>query len=155
MRAKLTALGICAVVGVLCAYMTVRAVELFQTGQADAALLGLGVLLLVLVGALLVLGEVRFGLASQRLGERLAREGGLPTLPADVERLPSGRLSREAADLLFEARRAEAEAAPGDWRVWFRLADAYGLARDTPRGRRAMRTAIRLARAQDDTPAQA
>ena len=145
-RSKVTALGICAVVGVLCVYMAVRAVDLFRTGQLDAALLGVGVLLLVLVGGLLVLGEVRFGLDSQRLGERLGEEGGLPVLGPDVPRLPSGRISKESADALFEERKAEVEAAPDDWRTWFRLADAYGLARDTPRGRRAMRTAIRLER---------
>lgn len=148
MRSKVTALTICAVAGLLCVYMVVRAVDLFRTGQLDGALLGLGVLLLVVVGGLLVLGEVRFGLDSQRLGERLAQEGGLPSLPEDAERLPSGRISRESADALFEVRKAETEAAPEDWRAWFRLADAYGLARDTPRGRRAMRTAIRLERAE-------
>ena len=148
MRSKVTALAICAVVGVLCLYMAVRAVDLFRTGQVDAALLGLGVLLLVGVGGLLVVGEVRFGLASQRLGEQLAQEGGLPALPDDVERLPSGRITKETADRLFEGRRSEVEAAPEDWRAWFRLADAYGLARDTPRGRRAMRTAIRLEQAE-------
>ena len=148
MSSKVTALGICGVVGLLCVYLAVRAVDLFRTGQLDAALLGVGVLLLVVVGALLVLGEVRFGLDSQRLGERLAREGGLPSLPDDVERLPSGRITKETADRLFEGRRAEVEAAAEDWRGWFRLADAYGLARDTPRGRRAMRTAIRLEKAE-------
>ena len=147
MRSKVTALGLCAVVGLLCVYMAVRAVDLFRTGQLDAALLGVGVLLLVLVGGLLVVGEVRFGLDSQRLGERLGREGGLPALPDDVERLPSGRITKETADRLFEGRREEVEAAPDDWRGWFRLADAYGLARDTPRGRKAMRTAIRLEKA--------
>ena len=146
MRSKVTALGICAVVGLLCVYMTVRAVDLFRTGQLDAALLGVGVLLLVLVGALLVLGEVRFGLASQRLGERLGEEGGLPVLGPEVPRLPSGRISKEAADDVFAEAKAEVEAAPEDWRAWFRLADAYGLARDTPRGRQAMRRAIRLER---------
>ncbi|MCW2605536.1 MAG: hypothetical protein JWO60_229 [Frankiales bacterium] len=150
MRSKVTALGICAVVGVLCVYLAVRAVDLFRTGQLDAALLGLGVLLLVVVGGLLVVGEVRFGLASQRLGERLAAEGGLPSLPDDVELLPSGRVSRASADALFAERQAEVEAAPEDWRAWFRLADAYGLARDTPRGRKAMRTAIRLEKASTD-----
>ncbi|MDP9436715.1 MAG: hypothetical protein M3P93_16625 [Actinomycetota bacterium] len=146
MRARLVALGVSAVVGLLCVYLVVRAVDLFRTGQLDGALLGVGVLLLVLVGALLVAGEVRLGLASQRLGERLAEEGGLPTLPDDVETLPSGRLSKAAADAVFAQRRAEVEAAPRDWRAWFRLADAYGLARDTPRGRRALRTAVRLER---------
>lgn len=146
MRQRLSALGLCAVVGLLGAYLLVRAVELFGTGRPAGTLLGIGVLLLVLVGGLLVAGEIRFGLDSQRLGERLGREGGLPALPPDLPRLPSGRVRRDAADALFAERKAEVEAAPRDWRAWFRLADAYGLARDTPRGRRALRTAIRLER---------
>lgn len=146
MRSKVTALAICAVVGALCVYMLVRAVDLIRTGRPAGALLGLGVVLFAGLGALLVVGEVRFGLASQRLGQRLADEGGLPALPGDLERLPSGRIARDTADELFAGRRAEVEAAPDDWRAWFRLADAYGLARDTPRGRQAMRTAIRLER---------
>lgn len=148
MRAKATALGICGVVLLLCGYLLVRAVDLVRTGKTDGALLALGVLMFAVLGAVLVVGEVRFGLASQRLGQRLSDEGGLPELPADLERLPSGRVPMVAADLLFEGRRAEVEAAPDDWRGWFRLADAYGLARDTPRGRQAMRRAIRLEQAE-------
>ena len=147
MRSRATALALCAVVGLLCAYLLVRAVDLFRTGEPDGIGLGVGVVLLVVVGGVLVAGEVRFGAASQRLGERLEREGGLwaadDPAPEDLPRLPSGRLTRDAADLLFEGRREAVQATPEDWRAWFRLADAYGLARDTPRGRTAMRTAIR------------
>ena len=125
--------------------MVVRAVDLFRTGKATGAALGVGVLLLVLVGGLLVAGEVRFGIGSERLGRRLADEGEVDDLP-EVERTPSGRIPREVADRLFAARQAEVEAAPQDWRAWFRLAAAYGEARDTPRGRRAMRRAITLER---------
>ena len=63
-----------------------------------------------------------------------------------MQTLPSGRLSEESADEVSAVRRAEVEASPQDWRAWFRLADAYGLARDTPRGRQALRTAVRLER---------
>ena len=96
---------------------------------------------------MLLYGEVRFGLDTQRLGEQLSREGGLPEVPADLPRLPSGRLTKDAADALFRQRRAEVEAAPEDWRAWFRLGTAYGDARDTARGRTAMRRAVRLERA--------
>ena len=103
-------------------------------------------LLLVGVGGLLVAGEVRFGFGSERLGRRLAGEGEVDDL-SGVERTPSGRIPRDVADELFAVRKAEVEAAPQDWRAWFRLASAYGEARDTPRGRRAMRRAISLERA--------
>ncbi len=147
MRARTVAALLVAVTLVVTGYMALRAVDLIRTGQLDGILLGVGVLLLVAVGVVLLYGEVRFGLDTQRLGERLAAEGGLPEEPADLPRLPSGRLTKEAADELFAVRRAEVEAAPQDWRAWFRLGLAYGDARDTPRGRTAMRKAVRLERA--------
>ena len=148
MRPRTTAVLLVGVAALLAAYMAVRAIDLIGTGQLKGVLLGIGVLLLVAVGAVLLYGEVRFGLDTQRLGERLAREGGLPEVPADAPRLPSGRLTRDAADALFEQRRAEVEAAPHDWRAWFRLGTAYGDARDTSRGRTAMRRAVALERAK-------
>lgn len=147
MKARTAAVLLLGVAGLLLAYMTVRAVDLLATGQLDGILLGVGVLLLVAVSVVLLHGEVRFGLDTQRLGERLAEEGGLPEVPEDLPRLPSGRLTKEAADELFQQRRAEVEAAPDDWRAWFRLGTAYGDARDNARGRTAMRRAVRLERA--------
>ncbi|MCW2725669.1 MAG: hypothetical protein JWN35_2590 [Frankiales bacterium] len=134
------------VTGLLGLYMVVRAVDLFRTGSLTGALLGVAVLLLVLVGLLLVAGEVRLGLGSARLARLLTDEGD-PGEPVDLPRTPSGRLTREAAQELFDRRKAETEAAPQDWRAWWRLAAAYGEARDTSAGRRAMRKAIALERA--------
>lgn len=151
MKARTTAVLMVAVTGLVAAYMAVRALDLIGTGTASGLLLGIGVLLLVAVGAVLLYGEVRFGLDTQRLGEQLAREGALPEVPAEAPRLPSGRLTRDAADALFEERRAEVEGAPDDWRAWFRLGTAYGDARDTGRGRTAMGRAVRLER-QTRTP---
>jgi hypothetical protein len=93
--------------------------------------LGLGVLLLPLVGIVVVVNELRFGRATERLAQ-LLDEPAHP-VPADP-------------DAAFELRKDEVEAAPGDWRAWYRLAVAYGDARDTARGRRAMRKAIALQR---------
>ena len=128
-------------------YLLVRAVDLLRTGTVAGALLGIGVVLLVLVGALLVAGEVRLGAGSSRLAARLAAEGD-PGDPADLARTASGRLTPEAADELFAVRKAEVEAAPQDWRAWWRLAAAYGEARDTSAGRRAMRKALELEKAE-------
>ena len=122
-------------------YMLVRAVDLLKTGTASGALLGLGVLLLVVVGGLLVVGEVRLAAASQRLGKRLFAEG---FVEEDLPVTTSGRVDRDAADALFARRKAEVETMPEDWRAWFLLANAYDMARDPQRGRRAMRKAIAL-----------
>jgi hypothetical protein len=115
---------------------------LVSDGRPAFVLLGLGVLMLPAVGAWLLAQEWRFGLAAERLARRLEAEGGLPV--DDLPKRPSGRVERAAADAVFAARRAEVEAAPEDWRCWYRLAVAYGDAGDTLRGRRAMRKAIRL-----------
>jgi hypothetical protein len=124
-------------------YLLWRAYDLLTTGTAKGALLGVGVVLLVLVGSLLVAGEVRLAAASQRLGARLFAEG---FVEEDLPVLRSGRVDRDAADALFARRKAEVEAAPEDWRAWFRLASAYDMARDPQRGRRAMRKAVQLER---------
>jgi len=119
-----------------------RGLLLVRGGRPEFVLLGIGVLILPVVGGWLLAQEWRFGLAAQRLGRALEAEGGLPV--DDLPRRPSGRVDRAAADAAFAARRAEVEAAPADWRVWYRLAVAYADAGDTRRGRGAMRHAIRL-----------
>ena len=80
----------------------------------------------------------------QRLGSILEDEGGLPedTLP----RTPGGRIVREAADAEFAKYRTEVEAAPEEWRAWFRLSCAYDAAGDRRRARSTMRRAIALER---------
>ena len=146
MKARTSAALVILVVAVLAAYMTVRAVALIATGQLKGIGLGIGVLMLVVVGIALLIGEVAFGRATERLGRRLEQEGALPAIPPEAARLPSGRLTRDAADALFAEREAVVQAAPQDWRAWFALATAYGDARDPARGRKAMRRAISLER---------
>ena len=132
--------------------LALTGVELVRSGEPVLAGIGVGVLLLVVVGVLLVLGEVRLGADSARLARRLEAEGGLPYDPPGVTRLPSGRLEKADADRIFETCKAQVEAAPDDWRCWWRLAAAYGEARDPRRGRRAMRKAVSLERAQERSP---
>jgi Flp pilus assembly protein TadD len=64
----------------------------------------------------------------------------------DLPRTPAGRIIRAAADQEFEKYKAEAEAAPDDWRSWFRLSCAYDAAGDRKRARASMRDAGRLFR---------
>jgi len=130
--------------------MAITGVSLLTSGDLVQVGVGIGVLLLVGVGVVLVIGEIRLGAASARLARQLEGEGGLPYDPPGVVRLASGRLEKDDADVIFEERRREVEAAPEDWRAWWRLAAAYGDARDPRRGRRAMRRAVSLERASRD-----
>jgi Flp pilus assembly protein TadD len=132
-------------VGVLVVYLVLvgwRGVLLVRTGDPVAVTLGLAVLVLPAVAAVVVAREVRFGVATQRMARELDAAGGLPV--DDLPRRPSGRVVREAADASFAGRRAEVEAAPEDWRAWYRLAVAYDDAGDRRRARDAMRYAARL-----------
>ncbi|GAA0615852.1 hypothetical protein HPO96_00745 [Kribbella sandramycini] len=117
-----------------------RGVLLIGTGDPVAVGLGVAVLVLPLLGVYLVWRELRFGTQTEALARELEAAGGLPV--DDLPRRPSGRIERDAADAAFERYRAEAEAAPEDWRVWFRLSTAYDAAGDRKRARATMRRAI-------------
>ncbi|MEO6502344.1 MAG: hypothetical protein ABIQ09_10595 [Jatrophihabitantaceae bacterium] len=122
-----------------------RGVYLLGQDRWVLKVLGIAVLALPVVGCWVVVAELRFGLASQRLERRMREAGESTALPA-LPRLPSGRLDRRAADGWFDQQRVVVEQAPEDWRGWFRLAQAYDLAGDRKRAREALRTAIEKAR---------
>jgi hypothetical protein len=116
-----------------------RGVYLLGQDRVALKVLGGAVLVLPLIGIWVVVAEVRFGAATERLARALG-EGHDDAEP--LPRMPSGRVDRAAADARFAERRAEVEAAPDDWRRWYRLALAYDDAGDRRRARAAMRTAI-------------
>ncbi|MGW1677901.1 hypothetical protein [Saccharopolyspora sp. NPDC002376] len=136
------------VAAVLLVYLVImgeRAITMIVSGQPVFIVLGVAIFVLPVLGAVLVVDQLRFGASTERLARRLHDEGALP----DVSHLPlrpSGRVEREAADAWFDEKQAELEAEPGDWRRWFALAQAYDLAGDRNRGRKAMRRAIEMER---------
>ncbi|ASU78199.1 hypothetical protein CDG81_07680 [Actinopolyspora erythraea] len=141
--ARGSALLLALVLAVYLVLLGSRAVTMLLSGSPVFVVLGVAILVLPVLGALLVVDQIRFGMSTERLAGRLRDEGRLP----DVSHLPlrpSGRVEREAADEWFEAKRAELERARDDWRAWYALAQAYDLADDRNRGRRAMRRAIEL-----------
>jgi hypothetical protein len=117
-----------------------RGVLLIGTGDPIAVVLGIAVLVIPIVGTYLVWREIQFGRATEVLARELGAGGGLPV--DDLPRRPAGRIDRAAADAAFVQYKEETEAAPDDWRVWFRLAAAYDAAGDRKRARSSMRTAI-------------
>ncbi|MGV9254265.1 hypothetical protein [Streptomyces sp. NPDC003697] len=142
MRAKITYLVTAAVLVFYFVLVGSRGVMLIQSGTPVTVAFGIAVLILPLIGVWFLWKNTQFVRRANQLAAELDAEGGLPV--DDMKRAPSGRIDRDAADEAFALRRAETEAAPGDWRTWFRLAVAYHDARDTPRARRAMQRAIAL-----------
>jgi hypothetical protein len=123
-------------------FIAQRAWILVSTGEPVAIVLGAGLLLLPVVGVWVVAAELRFGIRTAELASVLEQQGGLSV--DDLPRTASGRIDRQAADERFQIARVDTEAAPEDWRAWYRLAVAYDDARDRRQARAAMRTAIRL-----------
>jgi tetratricopeptide (TPR) repeat protein len=121
-----------------------RAVLFLSTGEPVAIALGVALLVLPLLGLFALVVELRFGLRTQQIVRQLADEGALPV--DDLPRRTSGRYEREAADAAFPAYKVAVEAAPDDWRAWFRLGLAYDACGDRRRARQALRWAIRLRR---------
>ena len=127
-------------VGALAFYFALigyRGVYLLTQSGWTERILGGAVLVLPLIGIWVVAVELRFGRQAQRLTAELG-----PGDPIDVPRRPSGRVDRDAADLVFARARAVVEQDPGDWRGWYRLGEAYDVCGDRRRAREALRTAI-------------
>jgi hypothetical protein len=140
-----TKIGVGAIVALMLLFAVLAvfsAVSFLQAPQPVAKVLGVATLGIVAVGLWTLWRELRFGIMMERLGRTLASEGGLPV--DDLPRSPGGRIDRTVADTQFEAFRAEAEAAPEDWRSWYRLSLGYDASGDRSRARKAMRDAIRL-----------
>ena len=142
MSARTLAWLLAAAMAVYLVFAGMRAAALIASGDPVPMLLGISVVVLPLIGAWVLWRELAFGLRTQRLGRELGEEGGLPV--DDLPRTPSGRIEKEAADARFTEYEAQVQAAPEDWRAWYRLAIGYDDARDRKRARAAMREAIRL-----------
>ncbi|WP_316529242.1 tetratricopeptide repeat protein [Kitasatospora brasiliensis] len=117
-------------------------VQLIATGKPLGIGIGICAFVIPVIGVWFLRQTVRFGKASEQLARELEAEGGLPV--DELKRSKGGRIDRASADAVFARRQSEAQAAPGDWRVWFRLAVAYADAGDTPRARKTMQHAIKL-----------
>lgn len=122
-----------------------RAVLFILSGEPVGIVIGAALIVLPAIGAWALGRELLFGFRSGRLVGLLEDEGELPVEQLPIR--PSGRPVRDAADAEFPQFRAAVDAAPEDWRAWFRLGLAYDASGDRRRARGAIRTAIALERA--------
>ena len=122
-----------------------RAVLFVQSGDPVGILIGVALIVLPFIGAWALVREINFGIRCERLVKQLDAEGALPV--NDLPSRPSGRPFRDAADAQFPKYREAVDAAPEDWRAWFRLGLAYDASGDRRRARSALRTAMTLEKA--------
>ncbi|MDO5635029.1 MAG: hypothetical protein Q4G34_09205 [Micrococcus sp.] len=136
---KLIVGGVAVLLALFLGFALYSGIAFIQAPQLAAKGIGVGILGVTVVGVWALYRELRFGYLSERMARTLAAENRLPV--DDLPRSPGGRIERATADAQFETYRAETEAAPEDWRSWFRLALAYDAAGDRRRGRGAVHKA--------------
>ena len=140
-----TRIGVVVMAALLALYLVLvgqRAVIFIGTGEPVAVAIGVALLVLPVIGVWALVREILFGVRAERLGRLLEANGELPAEELPVR--PSGRVERDAADDVFPRYQAEVEAAPTDWKAWYRLGLAYDGAGDRRRARAAIREAIHL-----------
>lgn len=123
-----------------------RALAMVQSGVSTGVIMGSTLLVLPLMGAWLIVAELRFGLRIEALGRRIENEGTWPKF--DFEVRPSGRVVKSSTEAEFEKYRDLAAANPNDFHSWFNLGLVYDAAGDRRRARAAMRKALGLAQAK-------
>jgi cytochrome c-type biogenesis protein CcmH/NrfG len=143
LRIRLLIAFMCAALLVYLALLARIAVVMIGSGRAAAIGLGLALLVLPAIGLWAMIATLRAGFAHQKLA-RLIADDGMELDVSALPRRPSGRIDRQAADVLFDTVRAELQENPNDWRRWYRLARAYDYAGDRGRAREAMKKAVQL-----------
>jgi hypothetical protein len=103
-------------------------------------IMGASILVLPLFGVWGIFRELKFGLAVEKLGQKLEDEKGWPSFEFSLR--PSGRAVKAEALLEFDKFRQAADADPENWRNWFALGLIYDACGDRRRARMAMRKAI-------------
>lgn len=139
--------GAIVMTGLLGVYLTLvgeRSFALVNSSQPVAIAIGSLMLFLPVVGAWGIFLELRFGLRIEKLGKILKKDNAWPRF--EFELRPSGRPSKESAEVIFGKYRDLVESDESNWRTWFALGLAYDAAGDRARARKAMRTAIALSR---------
>jgi len=146
-------IGVAVMAALLALYIVLvaeRAWLLLVSGNPVGVAMGAALVVLPVIAVWALGRELWFGVRADRLGRRLDAEGGLPA--EEVGLRPSGRVLRDDADAAFPSYRAAVEAAPDDWRAWYRLGVAYDASGDRRRARAAIRTAIKLESAPPARP---
>lgn len=146
MRTRIAVGVMVALLGLYLLFAVRYGLLLLSTGEPVAIGMGVALFALPLLAIWALVVELLFAVRAERLGARLDAEGGLPAEQLPLR--PSGRIDRHAAAEVFPVYQAATEAAPEDWRTWFRLGLAYDAAGDRRRARWATRQAIRLSRAE-------
>jgi len=137
--AKIWALVMTALAVIYVVLLGQKAVLLILDDSWVAKAMGLALLVLPIVAAWAILTEVKFGIDA----ERLAKTNSLPELQLELR--PSGRATKDSAQVEFERIKALVSQDLENWELWFRLGECYDASGDRKLARKSIRKAIKLA----------
>jgi tetratricopeptide (TPR) repeat protein len=137
--AKIWALVMTALAVIYVVLLGQKAVLLILDDNWVAKAMGLALLVLPIVAAWAILTEVKFGIDA----ERLAKTNSLPELQLELR--PSGRATKESAQVEFDRIKALVSQDLENWELWFRLGECYDASGDRKLARKSIRKAIKLA----------
>lgn len=124
--------------------MLQRGIVLILDPNLLVKILGLALLLLPLFAFWAIAKEIGFGISSERIARKIP-EASFSDL--GLEYRPSGRATKESAEVAFERLRAILDT-DESWQNWFLLGVVYEANGDRRRARSAIRKAIELERAE-------
>jgi cytochrome c-type biogenesis protein CcmH/NrfG len=141
-QAKLGAVVMTALLIVYLALVGERSFALIATEDPVAVAIGYLMLFIPAIALWGIVMELRFGMRIEKLGKVLQIENAWPRF--EFELRPSGRPTKDSAQLVFQKFSEQVRQDENNWRNWFALGLAYDAAGDRPRARKAMRMAIKL-----------
>lgn len=144
--AFMAAVAITVILAIYFVLVARHALLFLESEELIAKALGLAMLVLPFIGAWFLIHEFRLGTTVQQMADTLDGEGRLPI--HDGETKPSGKLTRESAEAVFEVASRQVEDAPTQWSAWFHLAYAYEAAGERAQARKSLRHAADLFRAE-------
>ena len=139
MSAKIWALVMTALAVIYVVLLGQKAVLLILDNNWVAKAMGFALLVLPIVAAWAILTEVKFGIDA----ERLAKSNSLPELQLELR--PSGRATKESAQVEFDRIKLLVSQDLENWELWFRLGECYDASGDRKLARKSIRKAIKLA----------
>lgn len=139
MSAKIWAIVMTALALVYVLLLGQKAYLMILDESLVAKAMGLALLVFPLLAAWAILTEVKFGINA----EKLARANSLPQLQFELR--PSGRATKESAQIEFERIKQLVSQDLENWELWFRLGECYDASGDRKLARKSIRKAIQLA----------
>lgn len=131
--ARRIALILAAVLSVYLFFAASRGIDLIRTDDPAVQALGVAVLILPILGAFLVIREIRFGKLSYQMGQVI-----------DEAYLPSADIAADQKNANLVAAIDRAKEDMDNWQAWYSVALAYDLMNERKLAREAMRYSVEL-----------